>query len=37
MTQRLGFLLLPQVGLLPLAGAVDALLAANDAARHASV
>jgi transcriptional regulator GlxA family with amidase domain len=29
MTQRIGFLLLPQVGLLPLAGAVDALLAAN--------
>lgn len=30
MTQRLGFLLLPPVGLLPLAGAVDALLVAND-------
>jgi transcriptional regulator GlxA family with amidase domain len=29
MTQRIGFLLLPRVGLLPLAGAVDALLAAN--------
>jgi transcriptional regulator GlxA family with amidase domain len=29
MTQRIGFLLLPQAGLLPLAGAVDALLAAN--------
>ncbi len=29
MTQCLGFLLLPRVGLLPLAGAVDALLAAN--------
>jgi len=30
MTQRFGFLLLPRVGLLPLAGAVDALLAANE-------
>jgi transcriptional regulator GlxA family with amidase domain len=30
MTQRFGFLLLPPVGLLPLAGAVDALLVAND-------
>jgi transcriptional regulator GlxA family with amidase domain len=29
MTQRIGFLLLPRLGLLPLAGAVDALLAAN--------
>jgi transcriptional regulator GlxA family with amidase domain len=35
MTQRFGFLLLPPVGLLPLAGAVDALLAANDLLGHA--
>jgi transcriptional regulator GlxA family with amidase domain len=37
MTQRIGFLLLPRLGLLPLAGAVDALLADQRAARVAGV